>query len=87
MADQNNINDALRDIYQAINTMNDKITRIFTTLGGDKELLSKGVTHRLDEAEKEINELKQFKTKVTAVIITSATIGSIIGSVLSTIIK
>lgn len=87
MNEPNNLNDALADIYQAINTMNDKITRIFTTLAGDTELLGKGVVHRIDELETSVNELKQFKTKVTAVIITSATIGSIIGSVLSTIIK
>ena len=87
MNEQVNINETLAEIFSAINTMNDKITRIFTTLAGDSELLGKGVVHRIDELETSVNELKQFKTKVTAVIITSATIGSIIGSVLSTILK
>ena len=87
MNETNNINETLAEIFAAINTMNDKITRIFTTLAGDSELLGKGVVHRIDELETSVNELKQFKTKVTAVIITSATIGSIIGSVLSTILK
>lgn len=87
MTDPSKINETLADIYQAINTMNDKITRIFTTLAGDSELLGKGVVHRIDELETTVNDLKQFKTKVTAAIITSATIGSVIGSVLSTILK
>ena len=87
MNETNNINETLAEIFAAINTMNDKITRIFTTLAGDSELLGKGVVHRIDELETSVNELKQFKTKVTAVIITSATIGSIIGSILSTILK
>jgi hypothetical protein len=83
----NDINNALSEIYQSLNSMNDKITRIFTTLAGDNDLLSKGIVHRLDDLETTVNDLKQFKTKITAAIITAATIGSVIGSVLTQIIK
>jgi archaellum component FlaC len=81
------VNKALAEIYESLNEMNDKINRIFTTLAGDTDLLSKGMVHRVDDLEKNVGELRQFKTKVNAIIITAATIGSVIGSLLSTILK
>jgi uncharacterized protein Yka (UPF0111/DUF47 family) len=87
METPNNINETLADIYTSINQMSEKITRIFTTLAGDNELLGRGIIHRIDDIEKNVDELRQFKTKVTAIAISSATIGSVIGSVISQILK
>jgi hypothetical protein len=87
MEKPNNINETLADIYASINQMSEKITRIFATLAGDNELLGRGIIHRIDDIEKNVDELRQFKTKVTAIAISSATIGSVIGSVISQILK
>lgn len=84
---ENNINEALSDIYNAMNVMNEKITRIFTTLAGDQELMPKGMLHRIDELENQVNDLKQYKNKINAAIITTAAISSILGSVFSYFIK
>lgn len=82
-----NITEQLSEIYNSINIMNEKITRIFTTLAGDQELMPKGVVHRIDELEQQVNDLKQYKTKINAAIITTAAISSFVGSIISQFIK
>lgn len=77
---QNSINKRLDEI-------DEKLTRIVNTLVGDRDLLTTGYFHRIEELEKKTKALEIYKEKIHTTVIILAFIISIVTSLLSKFIN
>ena len=74
-------------INKRLDEIDEKLNRIVNTLVGDRELLTKGLVHKIEELEKKIKVLELYKEKVHTTVLILAFICSIITSLLSNYLK